>query len=604
MVPMRDGVRLYTAIYEPKAIAGATVDALQPGGPELSAKGSGSSTVQPEGMPVILLRTPYPLNPYGKSFSDALKGYMALFARAGYIIVFQNVRGQFMSEGDFINVRPLASLEDAAAPVIDEATDTYDTAEWLLRNCRTNGNIGVKGVSYPGLYATMAALSRHPAIKAVSPQAPVTDWWLGDDAHINGAFQSSMIPFAASFMRPRKRPGIRFPKSLVTIDKDIYDWFLERDVREIFGGLSGKVDFLHESLEHPDYDEFWKRRNPVKYLRNISPAVMVVGGWYDAEDCWGAFETYRKLREQSPDTDLFLVAGPWYHGGWRKPGYENLGDAWFGAGSPEYFLSEIEFPFFEHYLAGRGEAPSKPVIILPSGETRQELMEGRSTDASWEYLDTWPAATAKRMYLGPREKLLDEDPTISGGAAEPLEDFIYVSDPAHPVPYCAETTMRISRDAMASDQRFASRRPDVLSFAGPILREPLKIEGRVTARLRLTITGTDADMVLKIIDIRPDGYHMLVRSGVMPVRYRRSFERGEAATPGEPFDLDIELNDIAHHFMPGHRLMVQIQSSLYPLILMNPQRFVANPALARPDDFRKITIAVRPGSWVQLPIAQ
>ena len=571
MVPMRDGVSLYTAIYEPKAK-----------GPH----------------PVIMLRSPYPFNPYGKTFSDQLKKNLYMFARNGYIIVMQNVRGTYLSEGEFVNVRPY--IPDKTEGQIDEATDTFDTAEFLLENLDTNGSIGVKGISYPGFYATLAALSHHPAIKAVSPQAPVTDWWIGDDAHLNGAFQNAMYPFACSFMRPRKAPTIRWTPSLVKIEGDIYDYFLEREpLSDLLSPVVDSLPFLKELTLHPDYDSFWKERNPSYHLQGVDTPMLIVGGWFDAEDCFGAFETFRKVRELSPDCPAYLVSGPWYHGGWKNLEYDHLSEAYFGKGMGKYFLERIEYPFFAYYLEGKGEKPDYTALVLPSGETMQKEMENHDTEEDWEKFPEWPAShRSLRMYP-------DEDERLSLSPSEEGVLYSYISNPLHPVPYCAETTTQFSRDAHAANQKFASRRTDVLSFLGDKLTEPVSVYGQITAHFSFSVSTTDADIVFKVIDVRPDGYHMLVRQGVMPVRYRNGIGKGVPAVPGQRMEMDIVLNDIAHTFCEGHRIMVQVQSSIFPLIAMNPQTFLPNPYLAKASDYVKCEVTLYGGdggSWVDFPL--
>ena len=561
MIPMRDGVALYAAVYEP-------VD---------------------EGRhPVILERTPYPLNPYGKTFAKELRTRLDQFVQARYIIVFQNVRGTYMSEGQFENIRPFNAAKQGLET--DEASDAYDTAEWILSHCRTNGSIGVKGVSYPGFYASLAALSGHPAIKAVSPQAPVTDWFLGDDAHLGGAFQYGMYSFGASFFRPRSKPTKRWPKGVADTKGDLYDYFLKKGLCGSLDDLRGKVDFIDEMTAHPSYDGWWQERNVTRHFMAIRPAVLVVGGWFDGEDCFGTFETYRRLKDQSPDTELYLAAGPWYHGAWKKKGYAGLGPAYFGPGSPEYFLREIEYPFFAFYLEGKGE-PGARVRILPSAETMPE----NASRHQWEAHDIWPPqGDVCRLYLGDGKKLAPEPGTRS---------YEYLSDPERPVPYMAQTGSEwLLRIAQVADQRHAARRTDVLAFAGPVLEQEMKVEGRIRVHLDLCMDTDDADFIVKVIDLRPDGVQMLLRAGVLPARFRKDFSRPEPVVPGEPFALEMELNDIAHRFLPGHRLMVQVQSSWFPLIAMSPQKYMDNPYLARPEDLRPARITLLPGSRVELPL--
>ena len=527
MVPMRDGVRLYTAVYEP---------------------------VEAGERPVIMIRTPFPLNPYGKTFTRDLRTYLSLFTAARYIIVFQNVRGRFMSEGEFVDIRPLGGQAD-------EATDTYDTAEWLLDNCRTNGCIGVKGVSYPGFYATMASLSGHPAVKAVSPQAPVTDWFMGDDAHISGIRQLPLYPFGLSFFKPRKAKSISWPKPVVPYPEgDLYDAYMEKG-SGLFDAVKDKLPFINQMQEHPDYDAFWQNRNAAANLTKENapggkfPAFLVVAGFYDAEDCYGPFEVFNRLKTQTPDTEVFLCAGPWYHGAWKKSWYRNIGNVWFTPWSAEYFREQVEFPFFEHYLNGKQELPAK-VCILPSGETMPDAdAAGRRPNRKssivnarpdWMRMDNWPPKDREVVFN--------------------LPEGSFTSDPSRSVPYTDGILESFSREAFVADQRFASRRPDVYVYFTEKLREPLKVYGKVTVKLSLTVDQPDADIIVKLIDVRPDGYQLPVRIGAKPLRYRNSFSVPEQAEPGKEYQLTIELTDIAHHFMPGHMLMVQIQGTMFPLL--------------------------------------
>jgi len=551
MVPMRDGVRLYTAAYVP---------------------------VEKGEYPVMMIRNPYPLRPYGKGFAQDLRTHMAVYARNKYIIVYQNVRGKMLSEGDFVDVRPY--VKDKTGSQTDESSDAFDTIQWIVDNLPRTGALAVKGISYPGFYATLSAIDAHPALKAVSPQAPVTDWWMGDDAHQRGVLQYGMLTFGASFFRPRGEPTIRYPKSLVSIDKDVYDWFQEREsISDLVTPLREKLPFLDQMLDHPDYDGFWKERNPLGYLHDVAPAFLCVGGFFDAEDCWGAFETYRAITAQSPSTDAYLVAGPWYHGGWKKYSYDHLSDAYFGKGGGKYYVESIEFPFFEWYLRGCGRKPSWKAAILPSAETMPSRMWNADANSRWEFKTQWPDSEGElTLYLHSRERLLPRKPSSREG-------MMYISDPMHPVPYCGETTNQWNRDAMAGNQKYASRRTDVLTFAGPVLEEEVKVEGRVRVHLEVSTTGTDADMVVKVIDVRPDGYHMMVRYGVMPLRYRDGFEKGKPMSPGQREEVDFSLNDIAHHFPAGHRIMVQVQSSMFPFFAMNPQTFLENPNEATAMDY-------------------
>lgn len=591
MIPMRDGARLYTAVYEPVSSS--------------------------EAKPVMLVRTPYSLRPYGFeageepskdrfAYSSGMWGDLLNYAADGYVIVLQNVRGTYLSEGEFENIRPHLSGKAGGKTtkrIVDEATDTYDTVEWLLANTGSNGNIGVKGTSYPGYYATMAALSRHPAIKAVSPQAPVTDWFMGDDAHHNGALcLADCYRFGSSMYRTRKAPSTKGMKRLVSIDSDLYEYFLGKPLSELSAFFGDTLAFWNKMVSHPDYDKFWKDRNPSYHLKDIEPAVLVTGGFYDAEDCYGAFNTYTQLKKLSPECDLYLAAGPWHHGGWRSRSVSSIAGAWFGEASGEYYLDDIEYPFFRYYLEGKGEKPAR-VNVLPSGETMRSRMEGLPSTSFWEAYSTWPPENASptRIYLSGTDSL------NMSGRSQDVGFRTFTSDPSNPVPYMEVKSSGRDHGYMAADQTFASVRNDVLTYSGKVLSDTLHLAGPVKAHVELRLDlpdGTysknmDADIVVKLIDVRPDGYQMLVRGDVMPVRYRGGFGKAKAVKAGKVFSVDFTMCDIDHYFLPGHSLMIQIQGSWFPLIAMNPQTFVRNPFLATKDDYRPINISVSSNSYVE-----
>ena len=565
-IPMRDGVRLHTAVYAPRDEATH---------------------------PVILIRTPYGVSPYGEKFSGSLTSWMSVFAAHHYIIVFQSVRGTYLSEGDYVNVRP--TVGDSG--IADEATDMYDTAEWLLRNTSCSGSIGVKGVSYPGFYATMAGLCGHPAIKAVSPQAPVTDWWKGDDVHHNGIPMLDCYGFAASFFRERKAPSMEGNASLIKIDRKATDYFMSLpDFPSLTANLGERVPYWETVLAHPDYDEYWKSVSVTAQIRDVAPAVLVVGGSYDAEDCYGAIETYRALREQSPSTETFFVYGPWGHGSWRDVKYDRLGETVFGTGSSAWFMENIEYPFFAWYLEGKGEKPA-PVHILPS-EAR-EGGEMHDTSDDWQTFASWPppGTRTERYYLN-RKSLL-------GPCGAPIirRSRKYVSDPSDPVPYLDTAAVKNGFDKtyMAADQRFTASRKDVLSWSSRTLRGDRTADGPIRVHLEVAVSTTDADFIVKLIDIRPDGYQMLVRGDGFRARYRRGGDAPEALVPGEKTAIEFTLNDIAHVFRKGHRLMVQVQSSWFPLMAMSPQFFQKNPYEVPFSDYKKAEITLYNDSWIEIP---
>lgn len=591
MIPMRDGAQLYTAVYEPISAA--------------------------EAKPVMLVRTPYSLKPYGfeageepptgrQTYSSGIWDNLMNYAADCYVIVFQNVRGTFLSEGDFENVRPHQSGKAGGKTdrnIVDEATDTYDTVEWLLANTCSNGKVGVKGTSYPGFYATMAALSRHPAIKAVSPQAPVTDWFMGDDAHHNGALcLADSYRFGSSMYRTRMTPSTKGLAKLVNIDTDLYEYFRGKPMSELSAFFGDTLAFWNSMAAHPDYDRFWKDRNPARHLKEIKPAVLVTGGFYDTEDCYGAFKTYNEIRRLSPDCDLYLAAGPWYHGGWNSRKANHLAGAWFAEQSGAYYLDNIEYPFFTYYLEGKGSAPAN-VNVLPSGETMKSKMEGVQSAALWETYFTWPPSDAKpaKIFLSGNDSL------NMSGQPDAIAFRTFTSDPENPVPYMDVNSSGRDRGYMAADQSFASARPDVLTYSGTVLSDTLHLAGPVKVHLEVRLDlvdgecskDMDADIVVKLIDVRPDGYQMLVRGDVMPLRYRDGFGKAKAAKPGKLVSVDFTMCDIDHYFLPGHYLMVQIQGSWFPLIAMNPQTFVRNPFSAAREDYRTINVSVSSHSYIE-----
>lgn len=591
MIPMRDGARLYTAVYEPKF--------------EVEAK------------PIMLSRTPYSLKPYGfeagedpsvelQKYSKGMRSDLLNYAADGYVIVLQNVRGTFLSEGDYENVRPHLSGKAGGLGkkhLVDEATDTYDTVEWLLKNTHNNGNVGVKGVSYPGFYATMAALSRHPAIKAVSPQAPVTDWFMGDDAHHNGALcLTDSYRFGSSMYRERKAPSTKGLSKLVNIDNDIYEYFRGKSLSDLSAFFGDTLAFWNRMEEHPDYDRFWKDRNPSNHLAKIEPAILVTGGFYDAEDCYGAFATYNALKRLSPDCALYLAAGPWKHGGWTDRKENHISGAWFGDGSASHYLDVVEYPFFTYYLEGKGSAPAK-VNVLPSSETMAAKMEKVDSEPLWMTYTSWPPkeCSAARIFLTTTDSL-----NMSGrSTAHGFRTF--TSSPTDPVPYMDVKSNSRDYGYMAADQSFASARNDVLTYSGKVLSDTLHFAGPVMAHIEFILNlpdgrkakDLDADIVVKLIDVRPDGYQMLVRGDVMPTRYRDGFGKPKASKSGKVYCVDFTMCDIDHYFLPGHSLMIQIQGSWFPVIAMNPQTFVSNPYKAVDSDYRPITISVSSDSYIE-----
>jgi putative CocE/NonD family hydrolase len=563
MIPMRDGKQLFTSIYSPKD--------------------------QTRTYPVIMRRTPYSCSPYGADSYPYSFQNMNL-AKTGYIFVFQDVRGKYMSEGEFVDVRPFRTGSKGKTDV-DEATDTYDTVDWLLKNVsNNNGRVGVMGISYPGFYATMAILAGHPAIKAVSPQAPVTDWFIGDDFHHNGAFMlMDGFSFYSGFGKPRPNPTTEGqPGFNAWNTPDNYDFYLNAGALRNFGTKYGmnQIPFWNELMSHPNYDAWWQARNPRPHLKNIKPAVMTVGGLFDAEDCWGAWNTYKSLETQNPASHSNrVVMGPWVHGGWARGTGEKLGNVHFGSATSPFYEKEIEFKFFEYYLKDQGTMDLPEAYVFETGSNQ------------WKTYESWPpkGATQQKFYFHDKGKLSTQSPSGNAGFDQ------YISDPAKPVPYTEDVHLRRTREYMTDDQRFAARRPDVLVYETEVLQQPITVTGTVIADLWTSLSTTDADFVVKLIDVFPDtmkaenknvplgGYQMLVRGEIFRGRYRESFESPKAFEPNRVTQVKFELPDVSHTFLPGHQLMIQVQSSWFPLADRNPQQFV-NIYEARDEDFVPCTI--------------
>lgn len=577
-IPMRDGVRLFTSIYMP--------------------------TDSTEKHPILLTRTPYSCAPYGtenwRAFWDThLKYYM----REGYIIVFQDVRGRWLSEGNFEDVRPFKKNKTATGE-IDEASDAYDAIDWLVKNLpNNNGRVGVMGISYPGFYTTMAAASGHPALKAVSPQAPVTDWYMGDDFHHNGALtlMDGFLFYAGGFGYPRPLPTQTPPVNKLNIPRtDNYSTFLSIGPLSNFLKLTGdSIKFWKDLFAHPDYDNFWKERDARTAMFNIQPAILTVGGLYDAEDCYGAWNLYKAIEKQNPGINNKIVMGPWYHGQWARGDGSSLGAIHFGSKTSEWYQNHIELPFFQYHLKGKGSLDNlAEATIFFSGEN------------NWKKLEHWPPRQMNPtpLYLQPNGGL-DWMPVF--GKKAPTE---YISDPNKPVPYADGIHFNRTREYMIDDQRFADRRPDVVSFVTPELDSNLTLAGPVIADLLVSISSTDADFVVKLIDVFPDdtvaalsGFQQLVRGEIMRGKYRKSFEVPIPFKPNKPERVKFELPDVAHTFKKGHKLMIQIQSSWFPLMDRNPQQFM-NIYEAKPNDFIKATIRIHhdgeQASNILLPVVQ
>lgn len=567
-IPMRDGAKLFTRVYVPK-------DDSTP-------------------WPIILTRTPYALKPYGEdNFMDPAGSTFGTLAKDKFIMVAQDVRGRYASEGIYMHVRPHnpnKGLKDT-----DESSDTYDTIDWLVKNVpNNNGKVGMYGISYPGFYTAMGMIDSHPALKAASPQAPVTDWFMGDDIHHNGAFfLAQNFDFFYKFTYKMED---RLHDTLLSYrfgTPDGYDFFLRMgslgDSDEL---LKGQAPEWSEFLGHPNYDEFWKARNPRPHFKNVKCAVMTVGGWFDAEDLFGPLEVYRNTERMNPGIDNRIVMGPWSHGQWGKGPGDKLGQISFHAKTSEYYREKIELPFFRHYLKdAKDDKDYKPAeaTIFETGTMQ------------WRRYDTWPPknVTPRTLYFKAGNALSFDAPT------ERTEAFDeYISDPNKPVPYTNDPSTTYPKAYPIEDQRFVSSRTDVLVYETPPLEEDITFAGPLKATLHVSTTGTDSDFVIKLIDVYPGdfpnpepnpadvklgGYHQLVRGDVFRGRFRNSFEKPEPFEPGKPTKIEMNIPDVCHNFRRGHRVMVQVQSSWFPLVDRNPQTFVSNIAYAKPADFKKAT---------------
>ena len=571
-VPMRDGMKLFTVVYTPK---------------DSSQK-----------YPFVLERTPYSVRPYGVDNYRAALGPSEHFEKEGFIFVYQDARGRYMSEGEFQQVRPHVPNKRSNKD-IDESTDTYDTIEWLLKNVPNhNGKVGMVGVSQPGFHVAASMIDSHPALKCASPQAPTTDYYLNDDVYHNGAFMlAANFGFYSSF-RPRKGaselPSPRVPFDLGTPDG--YDFYLNLGPlaeanQKLF---NGEATYWQEIIDHPNYDEFWQKRSLWKFMKNVKCAVLNVGGWFDAEDPMGPFHTFRAVDKLSPGTVNTLVMGPWSHGGWGRGDGEKLGNVSFGVKTGAIFREQIQFPFFMHYLKDKTiEIPKAWMFLTGINE--------------WRRLGEWPPKEAKPMtlHLSAGGRLSTETPNDAGQNA--FDE--YISDPNRPVPYLGYIVRGMTSDYMTDDQRFAAQRPDVLVYKTEPLAADWTIAGPIKVNLNVSTTGTDSDFVVKLIDVFPGdyptpappvgqavpanavkmgGYQQLVRGEPFRGKFRNGFENPVAFTPGQPASINFEMPDVYHTFRKGHRVMVQVQSSWFPLVDRNPQKFMHIPS-AKAEDFQKAT---------------
>ncbi len=569
-IPMRDGTKLFTAVYVPKDAGPANK------------------------YPFLLKRTPYSVGPYGTDRFPKDLGPSALFGKSGYIFVYQDVRGRMMSEGTHVNMRahnPNKNTSDA----VDESSDTFDTITWLLKHVEGhNGKVGQWGISYPGFYTTCGMIDAHPALVASSPQAPITDWFIGDDFHHNGCFYlPHCFNFMAVFGKPRdglvKKMGERFDHGT----PDGYQFF--RDLGPLPNAdakyFKGSVAFWKELMQHGTYDDFWQAKNLRPHIKNIKPAVLTVGGWFDAENLFGALETFKAIdRDPGSTKHNHLVMGPWLHGGWSHDDCDHLGDIRFGQKTGVFYREQIEFPFFEALLKGKGEVKFPKAWVFETGTNQ------------WRKYATWPPIEAKSQtfYLQPGGHLGGEP--AKADKNKPGYDE-YLADPSRPVPFVEKITTLMPGDYLIQDQRFASKRPDVLTYTSPDLESDLRLAGPVEVELHVATSGTDADFIVKVIDVFPDdaadpepnpkevrlgGYQMLVRGEPFRGKFRNGFTKPEAFVPNEPTVIKFTMPDVCHTFRTGHRVMIQVQSSWFPLVDRNPQTFCDIYA-AKESDFVKAT---------------
>ncbi len=584
-IPMRDGVKLFTAVYVPK---------------------DKSKTY-----PFLMQRTCYSVAPYGTTkFPRGRLGPNKYLMHDGYIFVYQDVRGRWMSEGTFDNMRPnIAGNDPKNKTAIDEASDTWDTIDWLIKNIKgNNGKVGQFGISYPGFYTAAGIPDAHPALKASSPQAPISDFWF-DDFHHQGVFLQSYLGAFAVFGYQHPEPTSKswyddkIKRFYDQQPKDGYDFNLS------IGPLKNATEKYHSDnffwqqiIDHPNYDEFWQKRNLLPHLTNVKHSIMTVGGWYDAEDLYGPLNIYKKIESSSPNTYNTIVMGPWSHGDWSvERGFQMINHIYFGDSISTFYQREIERKFFNSILKDNKPTGLPEAYMYDCGLKQ------------WKTFSEWPPKG-----LPPTKLYFAENGKLSINAPTPAEAvFQYVSDPAHPVAYTSQTEGLVftPRRFMTDDQRNASQRPDVLTFQTDVLTDDVTLAGEIAAKLKVSMSGTDADFIVKLIDVYPAnepndprnpsniimaGYQQLVRSEVFRGRFRNSFEKPEPFEPGKPSDVNFALQDILHTFKKGHRIMIQIHSTWFPYIDRNPQKYVENIYKADASDFVKSEIKVYGSSTVEI----
>ncbi|NHN25129.1 CocE/NonD family hydrolase [Flavobacterium jejuense] len=582
-ITMRDGVKLFTAIYIPKDIS------------------------KDNKYPFLMQRTCYSIAPYGEDNFKKSLGPNSFLLKDKYIFVYQDVRGRYMSEGTFTNMTP--QVEHSGKNNIDESTDTYDTIDWLVKNIKNNnGKAGQYGTSYPGFYTAVGTLANHPALVASSPQAPISDFFF-DDFHHNGAFLMGYFKtfpvfgvqkakaedkawYMDQYIRPTSKDGSIFYNEIGTV-KEATDKYYKDNF------------FMQEVVTHPNYDDFWQKRNLLPHLKGINHAVMTVGGWFDAEDLSGPLNIYKTIEKTSPKAKNTIVMGPFSHGGWaRETGKHYHNDIYFGDSIATFYQKNIEYKFFNHYLKG----DTKTTVALP------EAYMYNTGEKEWNEFANWPPKNATKLnfYLNSNGKL-ETDKSDKTAYSE------YYSDPNNPVPSSmnyADFNGFTPRNYMSEDQRFALSRPDVVTFTTDYLAEDITLAGEIMAKLKIASSSTDADFVVKLIDIYPldepenkdkpnviyANYHQMVRSEIMPARFRNGFEKPEALTPNITTAVDFRLQDVLHTFKKGHKIQIQIQSTWYPLMMINPQKFLENPYLANKEDYTKAFIKIFNDSFIEVEI--
>ncbi len=573
-IPMRDGVKLYTDIYIPKKSR--------------------------ERLPFLFTRTPYGAT-NNKGLNTQLTGSYKDFVPDGYIFVFQDIRGRYKSEGQFVMFRVPRDKNDPKA--IDESTDTNDTISWLIEHIpNNNGRVGVLGISYGGLLTVMAMMDPHPALKAVSEQASPADQFLGDDFHHNGAFRLSYgMEYSAMMETGNTNFHFQFDKH------DTFEWYLALGALANFNTNygHGKLPTWNDFTAHPNYDEFWQKQAVPPYLDAPKVPNLNVAGWWDQEDFYGPMKIYETLEKKDTNHLNYVIAGPWNHGGWSRGDGRKLGEIDFDSNTSEYFRQKVQAPWFAYWLKDKGTLQQPEALMFQTGSNR------------WESYDQWPPlnrTTDRPLYF-------QRDGKASFAKPEGEEQFdSYVSDPAHPVPYRQRPMSPTYPGGgwptwLVEDQRFVHMRPDVLSWETGTLQEDMTVAGDIVAHLFAATSGTDSDWIVKLIDVYPEdnpkdpkmgGYQLMIADEVFRARFRESFEHPKAVVPNEVTEYAVDLHTNDHAFLKGHKIMVQVQSTWFPVIDRNPQRFVENIWTATEADYKAATQRVyRSGRYpsnVTLPV--